>query len=163
MEAAKQPASPAMESPMEFSMQLGTVVDAYFEIHKQLAGDAPVEAKNAASIMKEKLEQVNMGLLEGDAHLIWMKHLKHLNAAVIKLSKEDQIEKQRELFYQLTQQLVKSIKVFPIPQPVYQAFCPMAFNDAGAIWLQKSEEVLNPYFGDMMLRCGEITATLNNE
>lgn len=141
-------------------MQLGAVVDAYFEIHKQLAGDAPAGAKDAAVTMKEKLEQVNMGLLDHDAHMVWMEHLKNLNRVVGKLAKEDKIVRQRELFYQLSQQLINSVKLFRLQQPVYQAFCPMAFNDTGATWLQSTKELLNPYFGKTMLRCGEIQATI---
>jgi membrane fusion protein, copper/silver efflux system len=40
---------------------------------------------------------------------------------------------------------------------VYRQFCPMAFDDKGAFWLSESDEILNPYFGDMMLNCGEVT------
>ena len=32
--------------------------------------------------------------------------------------------------------------------------CPMAFDDAGASWLQLSPKLANPYFGASMLRCG---------
>ncbi|MCK5676356.1 MAG: DUF3347 domain-containing protein, partial [Verrucomicrobia bacterium] len=160
MEATKKPALKPMETPAAFSTQLGTVVDAYFEIHRALAGDDPAAAQTAAMAMKEKLGRVDMGLLEGDAHRVWMGHLATLNAALGKLTKEAPIEQRRERFFQLSQQLAQSIKVFPIQQPVFQAFCPMAFNDVGAIWLQKSEEVLNPYFGDMMLKCGEIQETI---
>ncbi len=39
---------------------------------------------------------------------------------------------------------------------VHRAYCPMAFDFKGAEWLQRSNVVNNPYFGDMMLRCGEI-------
>jgi Cu(I)/Ag(I) efflux system membrane fusion protein len=35
----------------------------------------------------------------------------------------------------------------------------MAFENQGANWLQKDKELRNPYFGDAMLRCGEITQT----
>jgi Cu(I)/Ag(I) efflux system membrane fusion protein len=41
----------------------------------------------------------------------------------------------------------------------YEAYCPMAFDFEGASWLQRAEEIDNPYFGDMMLRCGEIRRT----
>src|SRR5690625_5789886 len=37
----------------------------------------------------------------------------------------------------------------------YLMFCPMAFNNQGAYWLQPNSELLNPYFGDAMLRCGD--------
>ncbi len=42
------------------------------------------------------------------------------------------------------------------PQAVYLAYCPMAFQDTGASWMQDQEAILNPYFGASMLRCGEI-------
>ena len=33
-------------------------------------------------------------------------------------------------------------------------FCPMAFNDQGALWIQAEGKVANPYFGASMLFCG---------
>ena len=38
---------------------------------------------------------------------------------------------------------------------VYIQFCPMADNDNGAFWLSMQKQITNPYFGDMMLSCGE--------
>ena len=35
----------------------------------------------------------------------------------------------------------------------------MAFDNKGAEWLQVGTQVNNPYFGDQMLRCGEIRET----
>lgn len=32
--------------------------------------------------------------------------------------------------------------------------CPMAFNNDGAYWVQRSGQLINPYEGAMMLRCG---------
>jgi len=40
-------------------------------------------------------------------------------------------------------------------QPFVRMFCPMAFNDRGAYWLQRDNQVRNPYFGAKMFRCGE--------
>jgi Cu(I)/Ag(I) efflux system membrane fusion protein len=39
---------------------------------------------------------------------------------------------------------------------LYEAHCPMAFGGKGASWLQDSQQVNNPYYGSMMLRCGSI-------
>ncbi|MHC4910909.1 MAG: efflux RND transporter periplasmic adaptor subunit, partial [Planctomycetota bacterium] len=36
------------------------------------------------------------------------------------------------------------------------AHCPMAFDNKGAVWLQRSTQVNNPYFGASMLRCGTV-------
>jgi len=154
--AAIQP----FEIPEAFGQQLEAVVQAYFGIHTALAGDDPATAKTAATALKEKLQQVDMELLEGAGYGIWMEHLKNLNAATVKLQKAPSIEKQREAFYPLSQQLALTLRIFPTQQPVQQAFCPMAFDNAGAIWLQQSEEILNPYFGDAMLGCGEVQKTL---
>jgi len=41
-------------------------------------------------------------------------------------------------------------------QMFHLAYCPMAFDNRGADWLQRGDTVDNPYFGSMMLRCGEI-------
>jgi Cu(I)/Ag(I) efflux system membrane fusion protein len=160
MDMANQPMQKAVDTPEAFSTQLGTVLDAYFGIQQSLAGDAPADAQKAAAVMKKKLEQVDMALLEGEAHMVWMDHLKNLNAPLVKLAKTEKLETQRELFFQLSQQLAITIKTFPVKRTVYQAYCPMAFDNKGAAWLQASAEILNPYFGDMMLRCGEVQETI---
>jgi Cu(I)/Ag(I) efflux system membrane fusion protein len=36
----------------------------------------------------------------------------------------------------------------------------MAFDNKGADWLQADTKVANPYFGDAMLRCGEVRRTI---
>ena len=36
------------------------------------------------------------------------------------------------------------------------AHCPMAFDNKGADWLQRGTQINNPFFGDQMLRCGEV-------
>lgn len=39
-------------------------------------------------------------------------------------------------------------------ESVEKMFCPMAFNNQGAIWFQYGKKVSNPYYGQAMLRCG---------
>ena len=41
--------------------------------------------------------------------------------------------------------------------------CPMAFDGEGADWLSATPEVLNPYFGAQMLRCGTVRRALHPE
>ncbi len=150
----------AFEIPEAFSKQLDAVVEAYLAIQKALASDDTTATMDAAKATKGKLDLVQMELLQGDAHIAWMEHLKNLNTTLGKLAGANTLESQREAFYSLSQQLAKTIQAFPIPHNVYQAFCPMAFDGAGATWLQDGEEVANPYFGEMMLGCGEIQKTL---
>jgi Cu(I)/Ag(I) efflux system membrane fusion protein len=149
-----------LDVPEAFGRQLDAVVQAYFGIQQALSADNAGDGTASAIVLKEKLQLVDMGLLTGDGHMVWMDHLKNLNAATGKLNKATTIEQQREAFYSLSQQLAMTLKTFPIQHPVYQAFCPMAFDNKGATWLQQSNEVLNPYFGEMMLHCGEIQETI---
>ena len=39
----------------------------------------------------------------------------------------------------------------------------MAFDNKGADWLQLDEDLLNPYFGDAMLKCGEVKEVIGNK
>ncbi len=48
----------------------------------------------------------------------------------------------------------------------YVVHCPMAFGNKGADWIQRGEQIRNPYLGSRMFRCGEIRqsfAPLNND
>ena len=38
--------------------------------------------------------------------------------------------------------------------PVHLFYCPMAFDNEGAAWLQQAMQTQNPYFGGQMYRCG---------
>ena len=45
----------------------------------------------------------------------------------------------------------------------YVVHCPMAAGGKGADWLSSTATVVNPYFGDEMLNCGDVTDTLSEE
>jgi Cu(I)/Ag(I) efflux system membrane fusion protein len=38
----------------------------------------------------------------------------------------------------------------------------MANNNKGAVWLSTEKEIRNPYYGDKMMRCGEILEELGS-
>ena len=68
---------------------------------------------------------------------------------------------QREYLPALTENMKSLVEGYQVTDAsVYVQFCPMAFDNKGAYWLSSNEEVVNPYFGDMMLHCGEVTETL---
>ncbi len=71
------------------------------------------------------------------------------------------IEKQREFFVGLNEQTTVVLKAALDSGKIYQQYCPMAFEGKGGYWLSNSNEVRNPYFGDVMLACGEVTKEIN--
>ena len=39
----------------------------------------------------------------------------------------------------------------------------MALEDQGAYWLSEFKEIKNPYFGDAMLKCGEVKGIIEKD
>jgi Cu(I)/Ag(I) efflux system membrane fusion protein len=119
------------------------------------------KVNSQAQKVSAALESVDMELLKGDAHMAWMDQLKTLNSAIKTIRSENNIEKQRLAFSDFNDAFYKSLKMFGLNNDTaYYQFCPMAFNDKGAYWISETEEIRNPYFGNMMLSCGENKETL---
>jgi len=154
------PESKTLETPQAFREQITALANAYFEVKNALVNDDPETAQKAAGKVAEAIKNVNMGLLEGDAHHHWMALQKKLQNASGMISETADIEKQREHFNMLSEAMLETTESFGLEiDKTYRQFCPMAFDDEGAFWLSESDQILNPYFGDMMLRCGEVKET----
>jgi Cu(I)/Ag(I) efflux system membrane fusion protein len=52
--------------------------------------------------------------------------------------------------------MIMIAKAFPPNKELYIQYCPMADRNNGARWLSDSKIVKNPYFGESMLKCGEV-------
>lgn len=70
------------------------------------------------------------------------------------------IEEQRTQFVIVTAQIEQMVEGALASGTIYKQYCPMAFNNTGAYWLSNSDQVLNPYFGDKMLKCGRVDAKI---
>jgi Cu(I)/Ag(I) efflux system membrane fusion protein len=89
-------------------------------------------------------------------HAQWMLLEKEIKVAATSISKTSNIKGQRNHFKQLSSSIANALEVFGINEKVYHQFCPMVDNNNGAYWLSKEEKVINPYFGEAMLTCGEV-------
>ncbi len=145
----------------EFKAQLQKVYDTYILMKNAfVASDADEVSKNARNL-KSVLVDVDMGLLEGDAHMEWMKYQEKLNLEIEKISKSNDLSEQRISFSEFNDTFYKSLKTFGLHHgTVYYQYCPMANGDEGAYWFSNIKEIENPYFGEMMLSCGETRETL---
>jgi Cu(I)/Ag(I) efflux system membrane fusion protein len=98
-----------------------------------------------------------MKLLENkEAQIFWMSLEKQLRVGVSSILKTTVIKGQRNHFKQISASLIEALQVFGVNEKVFIAFCPMADGDKGAYWISKEKKVINPYFGNAMLTCGEI-------
>jgi len=76
------------------------------------------------------------------------------------IDNEDNIEAQREGFYKLSTNLAPVFEKNITGGKLYKQHCPMAFEGKGAFWFSLDKEIMNPYFGDKMLKCGEVQAII---
>ena len=131
-------------------------------LHEALAGDeeddleplvhalgAPMDALLALRIDPQADGALALDVLQAD-----------LRDVAAGLDPEADIEETRAAFAPLSETLAAAVRSFGLPRAtVYELKCPMALG-TGAHWLQDTQEVRNPYYGDSMLDCGSLVATL---
>lgn len=109
------------------------VMEAYVALQEALAADNFEDADKAADALVEKAEGEVKELAQ-------------------KMADAADIDSLRTAFDGLSERLDKE----HVPPGYILAYCPMAFNDTGAQWLQKGGKLMNPYFGAEMLHCGAV-------
>lgn len=130
----------------------------YMTFKDHLVADNLAEAKIAASKMKMTLEKINMAVFTGQSHNTWMDYSSNLKNALQHIEHYKTIEEIREVFKTISNAMVEMTQVFkPLEKEIYVQHCPMANSNKGADWLSLDEEIQNPYFGEAMLKCGEVT------
>ena len=148
-------------TPEAFQSQLQSVVNQYFVLKDELVASRQDEALEAAAALLSSLESVDMSLLADEPHMYWMARLKEIEEHAEAIANTDNIDEQRKFFKTLSEGLIRSAKAFGTAEKLYVQYCPMANDDQGANWLSQSEEVRNPYYGNMMLTCGNVEEIIN--
>ena len=139
----------------EAGTKLEQLYAAYFEVQKALAADQkpPGEAaQGVASVARdlgddEALPEASRKLLQEIA--TQAEHLHHVDLAGA-----------RKVFKPISHVIVTlatQVRSAEAKQPFTHFYCPMV-PGGGGDWLQPGGELLNPYFGSEMLRCGEKVA-----
>ncbi len=146
-----------------FRGQLAKVFDGYFAMMRALADDDEKSMVASANKTLAAIKAVDMKLLSSQDHDKWMKTSMQMQAILSKADDNKDIKLLREDFYLVSQQLTKTAKHFGSTGelPFYVLHCPMAFDNTGASWLQDNKQTSNPYFGQMMLRCGGVEEVIS--
>lgn len=147
--------------PEPFKSQLEKLFHIYFDLKNALADDEPEKAREHGRKIKEQLATIGKHSLDGEHHMFWMDRYEDIEESTEKLVNASDKEKMRVHFEPLSEAFIETARPLgAIGQTWYVAFCPMYDNDRGAFWLSEFEQIKNPYFGSMMLRCGEVRETL---
>lgn len=81
-----------------------------------------------------------------------------------KIAADTDIAKQRICFTSLSNEVISIFKDTEISSgSIYVQYCPMANKGEGGYWLSSEEEIMNPYYGDEMLNCGEVKQTFTKK
>ncbi len=74
------------------------------------------------------------------------------------------IKEQRKEFTTVSSDLIALLKTAEVKEgTMFVQFCPMANAGEGAYWMASNSEIKNPYYGEEMLNCGEVTETINKK
>ena len=147
----------------KFKEQLQKAYEAYIVLKDALVKTDANAAKTSAENLQKDLTLVDMKLLTNEeAHKQWMQLVPTLKSSNAEIAKTTDVGVQRKYFKVLSEHFIMAVQSFGINEVTYKQYCPMADSDKGAYWLSKEKQVLNPYFGDMMLKCGEVKETINN-
>ncbi|AHM59423.1 efflux transporter, RND family, MFP subunit [Flammeovirgaceae bacterium 311] len=150
----------SQQTPEAFKQQLNTVVQAYLSLKNALVTGNPEASSGAAASLATALNETNDGFLKDEAGTFWLEKKAFLLQHIKQNQALADIEAKRENFIYISQPLIKVVESFGAPENLFVQFCPMANNDQGAYWLSSEPEIRNPYYGDAMLRCGEVVKEL---
>ncbi len=143
------------EQLMALSMEYIALKDLMVE------GDGAKIRKSGLNV-EAALEKMDMSLTKGDAHLHWMELLNPMSESLLLITNTGDRDVQRLQFINLSKALINAVQSFgtSFDSPLYVQFCPMANNNQGATWISKEENIVNPYFGDVMLTCGNVESII---
>jgi len=148
----------------EFHTSLSQLYSSYFALRESLANDNFSKSKlNFKNIYQSVLKIQPDKKFDIDALLKWRSIGKQINESTQNYNNIENIKILRYNFEKISNAILDMEKYFGHSDSsiYYEAFCPMAFDNRGAPWLQNFKQIDNPYFGASMLRCGEIKKTMN--
>jgi len=131
------------KTPVFKDENLGKAYYHYIQLKDALVASNDQEAKKAAGNLQSALTRVD----------------KKASDEAAKVATAVDLKAQRLAFTELSSQMASLVKEGQLSEGViYLEYCPMA--NGGSYWLSNEKEILNPYFGKSMLRCGSVEKTI---
>ncbi len=130
----------------------------YLKVKDALVATNKVEVQTAAAELKTAIVSIPADKLTDEQKQYLNTHRTYIVLQSTSIQNDSiDIEQKRVAFEKVTQSMYALIKSFKANKVgVYLQYCPMAMNYNGAFWLSDRETIMNPYFGDLMLHCGDV-------
>lgn len=152
-------ASNTQEVSGENAALLSTIYSGYLKLQSNLAGDDLPGSRQTFEILMSSIAA--MGRNTSSMPDGWELNWKKFENQVVPTFELKSITDMRADFEHASEFVLTLQKEYghTDTEMLYEVFCPMAFNNKGASWLQTDKQVRNPYFGAQMLSCGEVKQT----
>lgn len=148
-----------LETTAAFLRDLRPLYQAYFSLQQSLFRDQWKDAQKAIQALQQAAIQQRNPRLPTSHQPRWQALHKTLQTHLQEANRAKQIEDTRRAFDGLSKMFLQLVYIFGHAEKhaIFEAYCPMAFNNRGAAWLQpQDQEVRNSYFGAKMAHCGSI-------
>ena len=154
----------SVKTDPEFLASLDPSLLSFFAIQQGLSEDDLDKARAAAKELAIGLGAIKTERLLAKALSFWSEHVKTIRNNASELSRTRDLAGARAVFEPLSNGFYALLQRFGRggDKAVYRFYCPMAFDDRGAYWLQDTKKLANPYFGAEMLRCGSQTEVIGS-
>ena len=140
------------------------IVNAYLQLKNALTRDNTKDAATAGTGLETAFKTVDKTAMTAEQKKAFedvvddaREHAEHIG------SNSGNIAHQREHFEMLSNDMYDLVKAFGSEQTLYKDFCPMYNNKKGAFWLSETKEITNPYYGNEMLKCGQVKEEIKSK
>lgn len=124
-----------------------TAYESYLHLKDALVASDQKTATKASLALEQSLKEIKAG-----------KKAKKQAAAI---SQSASLAAQRKAFTALSNEMSILVKNNDLSMgKIYLDYCPMANSNNGGYWLSSEQDIQNPYFGEMMLKCGSVKETI---
>lgn len=130
--------------------QLSKLYQNYISVKSALASDDVKKTSAAAGEFLKTASLINSKSLDA-------KKLSSLKSDAKTISSAKNIEEQRKPFYKLSDVMITVAKENKISdKTIFVQYCPMADGS----WLSNEKQIVNPYYGSSMLKCGSVKSEI---
>lgn len=138
----------------QFDTVMLEISDHYLQIQGNLASDQIAGNTEASLNIQPLIVQLKMAEIPAEHAEHYKDIPMKLGVAVNTFSLAKDISAQREAFKEISKPMAMWASM-AVPEGINVVYCSMSPGS----WLQKGEDIRNPYYGSEMLKCGEIISS----
>lgn len=152
---------PTLEASAEVQASLKSATQTYLALKNALVEERIEEAKKAGETLAKEMTSMAAMDMSDEVKSFVGSRADNVRTEAEEIANAETVGAQRGYFATLSKNMFELNKAIDTgEESLYFQYCPMAFDNKGGYWLSSEQEILNPYFGEAMLKCGRVAETL---